>query len=119
MARQMTHSAPQTKRAAAPNIPTVGAQDGLAYFQGQFVPMSEATVSVATHGLNYGTGCFEGIRGYWNEAADQLYILKLREHYERFANSRRMLKMQEDTSVDELCATTLDLLRRQQYRQDV
>lgn len=119
MARQMTPAAPTTKRAAAPKIPTVGAEEGLAYFQGKIVPMSEATVNVATHGLNYGTGCFEGIRGYWNEAAEQLYILKLREHYERFTNSRRMLKIKEDESVDELCDITLDLLRRQQYRQDV
>ncbi len=119
MARQMTPAAPTTKRAAAPKIPTVGAEEGLAYFQGKIVPMSEATVNVATHGLNYGTGCFEGIRGYWNETAEQLYILKLREHYERFTNSRRMLKITEDESVDELCEITLELLRRQQYRQDV
>ena len=91
----------------------------MAYFRGQFVPMSEATVSVATHGLNYGTGCFEGIRAYWNETAGQLYVLKLREHYERFANSRRMLKIQERESVDALRDTTIELLRRQNFRQDV
>jgi branched-chain amino acid aminotransferase len=120
MARQVTPTAPpQAKRAAAPKIPTVGTEESLAYFQGTIVPMSEATVSVATHGLNYGTGCFEGIRAYWNEAADQLYVLKLREHFERFANSRRMLRIEEHESVDELSEITLDLLRRHQYRQDV
>jgi branched-chain amino acid aminotransferase len=120
MARQVIPTAPpQPKRATAPKIPTVGTEESLAYFRGQIVPMSEATVSVATHGLNYGTGCFEGIRAYWNEAADQLYVLKLREHFERFANSRRMLRIEEHESVDELCQITLDLLRRHQYRQDV
>jgi branched-chain amino acid aminotransferase len=108
-----------TRRAEAPKIPSVGTEEGLAYFGGRIVPMSEATVSVATHALNYGTGCFEGIRAYWNETAGQLYVLKLREHYERFANSRRMLKIEERESVEELCDLTLELLRRHQYRQDV
>jgi branched-chain amino acid aminotransferase len=119
MVRQITQATPATKAAAAPQIPSVGADEGLAYFQGKIVPMGEARVSVATHGLNYGTGCFEGIRAYWNEAAGQLYVLKLREHYERFAHSRRMLKIEERESIEELCDLTLELLRRQQFRQDV
>ena len=118
MVQQITPPATPAK-ATAPAVPHVSAQDGLAYFGGQIVPMSEANVSVATHGLNYGTGCFEGIRAYWNAGQEQLYVLKLREHFERFANSRRMLKMQPRESIEELCEITLDLLRRQNFRQDV
>ena len=118
MVHQVTSPA-ATSKASAPVIPTVAAEEGLAYFGGQIVPMSEASVSVATHGLNYGTGCFEGIRAYWNAEHEQLYVLKLREHFERFANSRRMLKMQQHESIDELCEITLDLLHQQHFRQDV
>ncbi len=106
-------------RAEAPVIPTVAASEGLAYFGGRIVPMSEATVSVATHGLHYGTGCFEGIRAYWNERHERLYVLKLREHFERFERSQRMLKIRQRESVDELCEITLELLRRQSFRRDV
>jgi branched-chain amino acid aminotransferase len=106
-------------KAAAPVIPTVTAEQGLAYFGGAIVPMNEATVSVSTHGLNYGTGCFEGIRAYWNAEQEQLYVLKLREHFERFANSQRMLKIELPETVDDLCQITLELLRRQNFRQDV
>ena len=108
-----------TARAVAPVVPTVAAAEGLAYFQGRFVPMGEANVSVATHGLNYGTGCFEGIRGYWNAEAGQLYLLKLREHFERFVNSQRLLKIRPQASVEELCELTVELVRRQEFRQDV
>ncbi len=118
MVQQITPPATSAK-ANAPAVPHVSAEEGLAYFGGQIVPMGEANVSVATHGLNYGTGCFEGIRAYWNAEQEQLYVLKLREHYERFANSRRMLKMQSRESIDELCEITVDLLRRQNFRQDV
>ena len=45
------------------------------FFKGDFVPYEDAKVSVLTHGLNYGTGCFEGIRGYWNEEQQQMFVL--------------------------------------------
>ena len=43
-----------------------------AYFRGEIVPYSEARVGVLTHGLNYGTAVFGGMRAYWNEAEEQL-----------------------------------------------
>lgn len=90
-----------------------------AYFQGNFVPLSEAKVGIMTHALNYGTGCFEGIRGYWNEADGQLYLFRLREHYERLARSARILGFTLPADVDALCEITLELLRRNDSRHDV
>ena len=37
-----------------------------AFFQKQFMPLSEAKIGVLTHALHYGTACFEGIRGNWD-----------------------------------------------------
>ena len=51
-----------------------------AYFKGKIVPYSEAKVGVATHALNYGTGAFAGVRGYWNEQEEELFI-KRRKRY--------------------------------------
>ena len=74
-------------KAEGPKIPVLSREEGYAYFEGNIVPMSEAKVSVATHALQYGTACCEGIRGYWNANHEQLYLLKLREHYERMSHS--------------------------------
>ncbi len=106
-------------RAAAPIIPTVAANDGLAYFNGEIIPMADASVNVATHALHYGTGCFEGIRAYWNPDHQQLYLLKLREHFERFDHSQRMLMMHPSQTPAELSAIATELVRRQGFRQDV
>ncbi len=81
--------------------------------------MAEAKVSVATHALNYGAGCFEGIRGYWNERDGQLYLLKLPEHYHRFLKSCHTLKIAHGLSVDDLCRVTREVVARCGYRQDV
>ena len=47
-----------------------------AYFQGKIVPYSEAKVGVATHALNYGTAVFGGIRAYWNEEKERLFVFR-------------------------------------------
>ncbi len=95
------------------------AASGVAYFDGRFVPMDEAKVSIATHAFNYGTGCFEGIRAYWDDAAGELYVLRMAEHYERFQRSCRILLLDLPYSVTELCDLTLELLRRNGWRETV
>ncbi len=112
-----TTGAPAQAPAGPP--PTTSVEEGYAYFQGRIVPMADAKVSVATHALNYGTGCFEGIRGYWNEREEQLYLLKLPEHYRRFQKSCHTLKIAHGLSVDDLCRVTREVVARGGYRQDV
>lgn len=109
----------QMPKAAGSQVPTLGSEEGFAYFESKIVPMSEAKVSVTTHALNYGTACFEGIRGYWNAKDEQLYLLKLREHYERMAQSCNTLRMQPKESIDDMCRITIELVRQHGYHSDV
>lgn len=89
-----------------------------AFFDGRIVPIEDAKVSVRTHTFNYGTGCFEGIRGYWNEDDEQLYVFQMREHYSRFLKSCKLLFVELPYSEDDLCAITIDLLRAEGFRKD-
>ena len=89
-----------------------------AYFEGLIRPIEEAKVSVMTHALNYGTAWFGGLRGYWNPEQEQLYVFRIRDHYRRFLDSGKILMAQLDLSVEELTTITLDLLRREGYRED-
>ena len=109
----------QAAQTEAPKIPELSLEEGYAYFEGNIVPMNEAKVSVATHALNYGTACFEGMRGYWNADHQQLYLLKLREHYERMAHSWNVLRMSPSETVDDLCRITVELVRKHGFHQDV
>ena len=88
------------------------------YHGGELAKMGEIRLSPATHALNYGTGVFEGIRAYWNERRGTLQVLKLREHYERFEKSCRMLRIETGHTVDELCEVTLEILRRNAPHED-
>ena len=89
-----------------------------AFFKGQFVPIDDAQVSIMTHAFNYGTGCFEGIRAYWNPEEEQLYVFRLREHFERLLRSCRILRIELPYDAGELNDLTLELLRREGYRED-
>ena len=93
--------------------------DVIAYFEGDFVPLKDAKVSIMTHAFMYGTATFEGIRGYWNAEQGKLYGLKIREHVERIRQSCRILMMEDVPSVDELMGLIVETVRRNHFREDV
>jgi branched-chain amino acid aminotransferase len=93
-------------------------EDAIAYFEGQFVPLRDAKVSIMTHAFMYGTATFEGIRAYWNADQGKLYGLKIREHVERIRQSCRILLMQDVPSVDELTGLIVETIRRNDFRED-
>jgi branched-chain amino acid aminotransferase len=93
--------------------------DSVVYFNGRLQPLRFATVSVATHCLHYGTGCFEGIRAYWSPEDEELYVLKLREHVDRLFRSCAVLRIALPLSPAEICDVILSVARKNSYRADV
>ncbi|MBO9540946.1 branched-chain amino acid transaminase [bacterium] len=91
----------------------------LAFFKGKIVPIEEANISILTHAFNYGTGCFEGIRGYWNPEKEEMFALFLEEHYRRMFRSAKILFMEVPYTLTELVEITMDLIRQCDYRQDI
>jgi branched-chain amino acid aminotransferase len=111
-----------TQKAARSPLPATGtrpsSEDVVAYFEGKFVPLAEAKIPIMTHGFLYGTANFEGIRAYWNEEQEQLYAVKMLEHYKRLWQSAKVLLMKPPLPPEGLVELTVDLLRRNGYRQD-
>lgn len=89
-----------------------------AYFDGAIVPVAEAKIGIMNNTFHYGTGCFGGIRGYWNEEAEELYVFRIIDHYRRFLNSAKMLLCDLEYTPEELAAITVDLLAREGWRQN-
>jgi branched-chain amino acid aminotransferase len=116
----------KSKDAAAPapatpaQAPAARPLDELtAYFEGRYVPLRDARVSIMTHAFMYGTAVFEGIRGYWNEEQGVLYGLRVREHMERIRRNAGILLMEDLPAVDELVAIVIETARRNAFREDV
>ncbi|MBN2302940.1 MAG: branched-chain amino acid transaminase [Anaerolineae bacterium] len=90
-----------------------------AYFEGQIVPIEDAKISIMTHALHYGTGAFGGVRAYWNDEADNLYIFRPLDHFKRVLNSGKLLLMDLPYTPESMLKILLDLLRKEEYHEDV
>lgn len=62
-----------------------------AYFRKEIVPIEQATISIASHSLQYGMTCFAGIRGYFQQ--DKARIFRLHDHYIRMMNGAKIVGM--------------------------
>lgn len=89
------------------------------YYQGQVVDEKEVSISIRCKAFNYGLGCFEGIRAYWDDEEKELYVFRMREHYERLLNSCKSLYINIPYTVDELCEATIELLKKNDFKTTV
>ncbi|MFO3797213.1 MAG: branched-chain amino acid transaminase [Anaerolineales bacterium] len=90
-----------------------------AFFEGKIVPFDEAKISIATHALNYGTAVFGGLRAYWNEEQEKLFIFRPYDHYRRLLQSARMMCMEIPYDEAALTQITIDLIRADGWQQDI
>ena len=89
-----------------------------AFFRGRIVPYAEARVGVLTHALNYGTGCFAGIRAYWNAEEQELFVFRPHDHFRRFLESAKLLDMTLPYTAAELTDALISLMRTELLRED-
>ena len=93
--------------------------DTWVYHHGELCRYGDVHIGLLTHALHYGTGVFEGIRAYWSARQGRLNVFRMPEHFERMTRSARMMHLQIPLPVDELCAVTVELLRRNGFTSDV
>jgi branched-chain amino acid aminotransferase len=86
---------------------------------GRVVAFDDAKVHILTHTFNYGTGVFEGIRGYWNARRKELFVVRLTRHVERLVANCGVIMLDPGYSVDEIADLCLELVRRNEFREDV
>ena len=76
------------------------------WYDGTFVPWSEAKLHVLSHGLHYGSSVFEGERAYGGR------IFKSEEHTERLLASARMLGFEIPYTAEQINAAKEETLAR-------
>ena len=73
-----------------------------AWFRGAVVPLEEAKIGVNTQALQYGSAVFAGMRAYWNEEQEQLYLFRPFDHFERLLQSAALLRIDLDYTPAQL-----------------
>jgi branched-chain amino acid aminotransferase len=92
--------------------------ESIAYFNGEFRPEKEAVLPVRSRALNYGLGCFAGIRGYRAHDGRQVNIFRLDRHVRRLELSAHILRLRLPGTREEFAAAIVELLRRNEMRDD-
>lgn len=100
-------------KAETPNSNTI------VWFQDRFMRLGDANVNILTHALHYGTGVFEGIRGYYEAPRQEMFLFRMPEHYERWKKNCGILRINVPRSATDLCEVTAELCRRNGFRSNV
>jgi branched-chain amino acid aminotransferase len=77
----------------------------------------EANVNVDTVAFKYGAMVFEGIRAYWSEREQQLFVFRLEDHARRLEDSTRVMRFDTKLNRADFCRAVLQLLEANQIRQ--
>jgi len=80
---------------------------------GSLVPWSEATFHVSCHGINYGTGVFEGIRCYATETGP--VVFRLYEHVDRWLASAKVYGMEIPYTREQLAQAMLEVVSANEF----
>jgi branched-chain amino acid aminotransferase len=72
------------------------------WMNGELVDWADAKIHVASHGLHYGSGVFEGIRAY--ETPRGTAVFRLTDHLHRLRRSASLYEMDLGYSTEELAA---------------
>lgn len=92
--------------------------ESLAYHRGEIRPLRECSVPIDLHAFQYGTGCFEGIRGYWDDRREVVNLLFLEDHCQRLERNARMLLM-DPPAAAEMARIATDLVRANAPRNNI
>src|SRR5258708_6504161 len=79
------------------------------WFNGKLVPWNDAKVHVLAHGLQYGTGVFEGMKSYPTAAGPAIF--RLDAHIDRFYKSAELYDLAIPYSLTTLTDASLEVIR--------
>ena len=88
-------------------------------FNGEIVPWAEAKIHVLSPAVKYGTGVFEGIRGYWNAEHGEMYVFRLKEHLDRLQYSMKVMRYDQPIRSDAVEEAIHAVVRANELREDV
>jgi branched-chain amino acid aminotransferase len=95
------------------------AEDRLIWYKGEIMPAKDACVSILSPTAQYGLNVFEGIRGYWSDEFEDVFLFRLPEHLKRLAASCRLIGFDPPYAMNEVADAIRNVLRANSYRCDV
>lgn len=89
------------------------------YIRKKIVKSKDATVPVQCKALQYGLGCFSGIRGFWNAKNKNLYLFRVDDHFYRLQESAKILGMKLNYTYPKFLELLKKLIKKNKAKGDV
>ena len=89
------------------------------WFKDELIKATEAKVNILSPTAQYGLNAFEGLRGYWSNKYNNLFIFRLDEHLERLQKSCQILGITSPYDNKEITEATIKVLHANTFRCDV
>jgi len=86
---------------------------------GQAVPFEDAKVHVLAPAITYAAMVFEGVRGYWSEEHNEMFLFRLDEHMLRLQQSMRVLRYDAEFPLEELRRQVIKAVRVNELRETI
>ena len=89
------------------------------WLNGEIVPPEEAKISVFSQAVLRGSSVYEGIRAYWNEERNNLFLWKIDPHIRRLFDSMRVMRMTPPYTAAEFKDAVIAWIRANEFREDI
>lgn len=89
------------------------------WLNGEIVNVNDAKINVLSPTSQFGLNVFEGIRCYWNEKKQQLYVFRLEDHLKRLKRSQKLIQMEDKYTLEELEKALMDVVKANEYKEDI
>lgn len=89
------------------------------FLNGQYVKYKDARIHVLSTANKFAAVVYEGIRGYWNEKQQELYVFRHKEHLDRLFRSMKICRMESPYSYEEYRQILIGLIKKCNLREDI
>ncbi len=89
-----------------------------ATMNGEIVPFDQAKISIMAPGLTFAVLAFEGLRGYWNDDEQELFVFRVPEHLKRLAFSTSVIEIDDAPDAAAFKHQMIELIRACETRSD-
>lgn len=89
------------------------------YIRKKITPTKDATISIQCKVVQYGLGCFSGIRGTWDEKEQNIYIYRLEDHHKRLKESAKIVGMKFNLTYPKFKKIIIKLVKKNKAKGDI
>lgn len=87
-----------------------------ACMNGEIVPLEDAKLHILSGAVKYATSVFEGMRGYWSEERQDMYLFRLDDHLQRLFDGLKIMRLETDIDLATVRGWVLETVRANQHR---